>query len=104
MFYIPTSIAVQFVPRGIQKRAILISAAFASFFVGLCVGPSQLFGFPDSLWVMVLGQALHGLIDPFILVPTLPEMIDSVIYKYPDDEVLVNDLSSAIFNCFLGIG
>ena len=31
-------------------------------------------------------------------------MIDSVIEKYPDDEILVNDLSSAIFNCFLGIG
>ena len=64
----------------------------------------MLFNFPDSIWIMALGQALHGVVDPFILVPSLPEMIDSVIDKYPDDEILVNDLSSAIFNCFLGIG
>lgn len=31
-------------------------------------------------------------------------MIDSVIAFYPHDEHLVNDLSSGIFNCFLGIG
>jgi hypothetical protein len=60
--------------------------------------------FPNSIWIMGVGQALHGLIDPFLLVPSLPEMIDSVIDKYPHDEHLVNDLSSGVFNCFLGIG
>jgi len=47
---------------------------------------------------------LHGLVDPFILVPSLPEMIDSAIEVYPDEEYVINDLSSAIFNTFLGIG
>lgn len=40
IFYIGTSIGVQFIPRGIQRRAIMISALFLSFFVNICVGPS----------------------------------------------------------------
>lgn len=53
---------------------------------------------------MGIGQALHGLIDPFILVPSLPEMIDAAMIYYPNNENEINDLSSGVFNCFLGIG
>ena len=54
---------------------------------------------------MILGQAFHGLLDPFILIPTLPEMIESVLPHYPESaEHQINDLSSGIFNMFLGIG
>ena len=48
---------------------------------------------------------MHGLVDPFVLVPSLPEMIESVIPLYPESaESQINDLSSGIFNMFLGIG
>jgi hypothetical protein len=40
--------------------------------------------FSNSIWIMAVGQALHGLIDPFILVPSLPEMIDAAVAKHPD--------------------
>jgi MFS family permease len=48
---------------------------------------------------------VHGLVDPFILVPSLPEMIESVLPLYPDSaESQINDISSGMFNMFLGIG
>jgi MFS family permease len=48
---------------------------------------------------------VHGLVDPFILVPSLPEMIESVLPLYPESaESQINDISSGIFNMFLGIG
>ena len=47
---------------------------------------------------------MHGLVDPFVLIPSLPEMIDAAIAKYPDYEYKINDLSSGVFNAFLGIG
>ena len=48
---------------------------------------------------------MHGLVDPFVRVPALPEMIESVIPLYPESaESQINDLSSGIFNMFLGIG
>jgi len=54
--------------------------------------------------MMAIGQGMHGIFDPYMLVPTLPEMINAGIRKFPDQEPLVNDLSSGIFNCFLGLG
>ena len=104
VFYIPTSLIVQTIPNGVQKRAIIITACFMSFIGNLFTGPSYLFGFPNSIWMMAVGQAAHGLIDPYILVPSLPEMIESVLDYYPGEETEVNDISSGVFNMFLGIG
>ena len=105
MFYIPTSILVQKVPNSVQKRTILILASLMAFFANLFVGPSELFKMPDSIWVMVIGQALRGIVDPFTLVPSLPEMIDSVLPLYPESaEVEINNISSGMFNMFLGLG
>lgn len=87
-----------------QKRAVLIIASVLSFFGNLFVGPSKLFNFHDSVWMAVVGQIAHGIVDPFILVPSLPEMIESVIPHYPGQEETINDLSSGLFNMFLGIG
>jgi hypothetical protein len=55
IFYIPTSLYVQRVPNGIQKRTILIVASFLSFFTNLFVGPSKIFNFPNSIWILGLG-------------------------------------------------
>jgi len=39
------------------------------------------------------------------MLPALPEMLDSVQKKYPKDlHNQVNDISSGLFNMFLGIG
>ena len=54
---------------------------------------------------MAIGQALHGLVDPFMLIPALPEMTEAVLKDFsPEDQEVINDLSSGIFNCFLGLG
>lgn len=52
----------------------------------------------------MVGQMSHGIVDPYILVPSLPEMVESVIPLYPGQEETINDLSSGLFNMFLGIG
>jgi MFS family permease len=53
---------------------------------------------------MIIGQIGHGLVDPFLLIPALPEMIDVAMEKFPHDEYLVNDLSSGIFNACISMG
>lgn len=68
------------------------------------MGPSELFHFPDSIWIMAAGQIFHGLVDPFLLVPVLPEMINSVVNNKRGQEERINDLSAGVFNCFLGMG
>jgi hypothetical protein len=53
---------------------------------------------------MSVGQIGHGIFDPFLLIPSLPEMIDVGNSMFPDDEELVNDLSSGIFNVCIAFG
>lgn len=99
------SVYVQKVPSGVQKRAILITSSFLSFFSNLFVGPSKLFHFPNTIWFLSLGQVFRGIIDPFILVPSLPEMIETALPLYPAScESQINDISSGLFNMFLGLG
>ncbi len=105
MFYIPSSVLVQYIPKGIQRRVILILGLVLAFPVNLLIGPSKVFGFPDSLIIMLLGQALMGIVNPLLLIPTLPEMIDCITSsnkRYHDYRL--NDLASAVFNSFLGLG
>jgi hypothetical protein len=39
---------------------------------------------PNSIMLMGIGQALHGIVDPIMLIPSLPEMIDAALTVYPD--------------------
>ena len=79
-------LAASYVPDRIDKRVVLILSCFGLFITQLFVGPSTLFGFKDSLGLMIIGQVLIGLVLPFVLVPTLPEMSDSVLPHYPVSE------------------
>jgi hypothetical protein len=104
LFYIPSSIAIQFMPRYIEKRVTLITAALLTGVAFCFVGPSDMLGMPDILSVMGLGQAIAGITTAFLLIPGLPEMIESSIPAFPGQENKVNDLSAGIFNSFLGFG
>lgn len=104
VFYVFSAIMVQFTPKWVEKRLVLILACALSFATNLFTGPSQIFSIPNTLTMMAVGQAMHGIFDPYMLVPSLPEMIDAGLKRFPEQEALVNDLSSGIFNCFLGLG
>ena len=83
----------------------MICACFLSFFTNLFVGPSIIFSFSNTLTFAIIGQVLKGMIDPFILIPCLPEMIESVLSEYPEEcENQINDIISGLFNMFLGFG
>ena len=105
MIYIPSCLIAFRVPNGVHKRLILILACAASFFANLCVGPSQILNLPQTVWMMVIGELLHGLVDPFLLIPALPEMIASVTPHFPKESTgQINDKACGLFNMFLGIG
>ena len=55
LFYIPASIAVQFVPHYVEKRVTIILSAIMSGVAFIFVGPSIMFRFPDTLVMMGVG-------------------------------------------------
>ena len=91
-------------PRWVDRRVTIIVSAFFSGVAFIFVGPSEMFGFPDSLVLMGIGQALVGIFTAFMMIPGLPEMVESTIPLYPDQEREVNDLSAGLYNAFLGFG
>jgi MFS family permease len=104
VFYIPASITVQYFPRRIDKRVTIIISAFFIGIAFIFVGPSKMLGFPNSLMLMGIGQALVGVFTAFMMIPGLPEMVESTIPLYPGQERRVNNLSAGIYNSFLGFG
>jgi hypothetical protein len=59
---------------------------------------------PDWISLMVIGQAIVGLLSPMMLIPILPEMVEAATIIYPRHKETINDLSAGIFNAFLGFG
>jgi hypothetical protein len=54
---------------------------------------------------MILGQAFVGFFLPFCFIQALPEMTQSLESVYSKKQLEeVNNISSGIFNPFLGIG
>jgi len=104
VFYIPASVIVQYTPRSVDKRFTIMVSAFLTGVAFIFVGPSELLGFPDSLVLMGVGQALVGIFTAFMMIPGLPEMVESTIPLYPNQERQVNDLSAGVYNAFLGFG
>ena len=70
-------------PRWVDRRVTIITSAFFSGVAFIFVGPSEMFGFPDSLVLMGVGQALVGIFTAFMMIPGLPEMVESTIPLYP---------------------
>ena len=73
----------QYIPEKIEKRVRMISASTISAVAFLCVGPSQVINFGDSLFVMGIGQYLSGLMLTMQLIPGLPEMLEAALIHYP---------------------
>ena len=55
IFYIPSSILVQFLPRKISKRVTIITSSFLCGLGFLLFGPSRVLCMPDSLIILGIG-------------------------------------------------
>ena len=101
---LPVSLLVKYVPKKIERRVSLILSFVLSSFAFLCVGPSTLLKFPDSLLLMGIGQFLAGMTYTFVICMQLPEMVDGTIEHYPGQEREVNNLSSGFVMLTVAIG
>ena len=83
MFYIPSSILVQYVPNYIEKRVTIILSALMSCVAFIFVGPSIVLELPNSLVLMGVGQSLVGIFTATMMIPGLPEMVESTLPHFP---------------------
>ena len=91
------------VPKWVERR-VRILIAIALLFVGfLCVGPSELLSFPDSILLMALGQMLAGISGANCSSSaSLLEMIDDANTRIPNNYLAVAGASSGLYRALLG--
>ena len=92
---------IQFIPFSIDKRICISLGTFSMMISLLFTGHSL---FQSSVLLTAIGLFLNGAAAALFLIPILPEMIRSVRLMYADKEEELTDVSSGVFNCFLGIG
>jgi len=77
-FYVISTIIVGYVIHMLSKR-MFITISFTACSIAIAImGPSHYLGFPNEVWLLVVGQALQGAGLGFAFIPILPEMIDSI--------------------------
>lgn len=86
-----------------------MSGVFLSIFAQLLLGPSRLLGLDkDNIFMMGVGYAFMGFFDTFMLVFSLPEMIETLEKSNPKmtnvQKAKMADLSSGILTAFFGVG
>jgi MFS family permease len=59
-------------------------------------GPSELLGFPNKIYILIIGYFIMGVAQAFLYIPLVPEIIDSVIEKEEIIECECEQLDSAI--------
>ncbi len=73
IFYILGGYIIQYQPKWMPNRVILVTCAFL-YFIGLVMGgPSRML--PNKLWIMGVGHAIQGIANSGMIVPSLPDMI-----------------------------
>ena len=103
--FIPSMLLVQYVPKRIDKRVILILSAFCLGISTFFNGPSMLLHMENKLKFIVYGQALSGIFIACLTIPILPEMILASRKRYARKQAQkVNTLASGLFNAALGLG
>lgn len=72
---------VGYLCKFIAKPYLTLFSLFMSFISLIMYGPSEILGFPQSLTLMILGNALNGFAISFVFVPLPAEILEAVKEK-----------------------
>ena len=95
---------LQFIPPGIDKRAVMIVGGLIVSLCVLLMGPSLTLNLPQQVWLIYVGFCVLGFVIPAMIVPNLPELIDAAKESLGKRSNTINDFCAGLFNSFLGIG
>jgi MFS family permease len=78
LFYAVSSPLVGVVFNGIERRYVTQLAFIIATVALLYFGPSKLLGYPDGIYMVIIGVILLGISVALIFVPLLSEIISAV--------------------------
>lgn len=104
--YIVTGpILLPLVAKKFESRATMMCGFFILAISMTFIGPSRIFGFPDTSTAMIIiGLMVLGMGAACTVIPVIPEMLNAVEGKYEEHASEVSDTFSGIFNVAGGFG
>ena len=103
LVYAITVVVTRAMPKWVDKRVRIIIGIAMNFVAFLCVGPSLLLNFPDSITIMCIGHALAGFFGSQTILLGMLEMIEDGCERFPDKELLVASMSAGAYRGLIGI-
>mmetsp|Transcript_30623 Transcript_30623/g.35053 ORF Transcript_30623/g.35053 Transcript_30623/m.35053 type:complete len:131 (-) Transcript_30623:257-649(-) len=88
--YIISAFLVLLSLKRLTNRTVIICGSVLVGLSLILVGPSILL--PNTIVIMFVGRTLMGLFVTSLIIPTLIEMTDVSLPKYPDHKVKVTDM------------
>ena len=103
--YIFGTLLTPCIPARIDKRVTLMSSCVLMGVFNFLIGPSQIFGLPETLALSIIGLITSAIFLAPMVIPALPEMIEASKVDFPNqNKQTTNNYISAIFNAGLGLG
>lgn len=105
LIYATTSPLIYVITSNMKKSGVICIGYMIVCLSFFLIGPSQLLGIYNSPSITVVGLAIMGFGCGMIIIPIMPDMIESVEERYPtiDEQELHNNISG-LFIAFQGIG
>ena len=82
--YIFGTLLTPCLPSWIDKRVTLMLSGLLMGVFCFLIGPSQIFGLPETLGLSISGLTLTGVLLAPMVIPVLPEMIEASKEKFPN--------------------
>jgi len=79
--YTISCILVNFIVGKVPRRLLILTSFLLLALSMTFQGPSEVLGYPDEIWIMLVGFALNGIAQGFIFIPLLPDALEAVFIK-----------------------
>jgi MFS family permease len=95
----------------LPKRVFMTVSFTICILALLLLGPSRILGLPNSVYILIGGQALLGIGMGFVFIPIMPEMIDALyaakgMQEGEDEHIdsIVADKAAGLYGTFYSTG
>jgi len=109
--YTISCILVNFVVGKVPRRLLILTSFFLLAVSMTFQGPSLELGYPDEVYLMLIGFALNGIAQGFIFIPLLPDALEAVFIEESiiegENEAtdqLISDYGSGLYGTFFSTG
>lgn len=109
--YTISCILVNFIVGKVPRRLLILTSFFLLAVSMTFQGPSLELGFPDEVYLMLIGFALNGIAQGFIFIPLLPDALEAVFIKEgivegenEATDQLISDYGSGLYGTFFSTG